>query len=162
MSDSSDISPCAWSWEWWWSAAIASPRTAVRPSLRFASPACNGGVHREIERGSRSDFEIPGLRDAPLDAGAVGAGAQLVKGQRVEPLHRLFLQFDPERPDDPVPEFAAGRIAHRVLAGFELAHRAHDVSEADPAALARETVATARAANADQHAVAHQLLQDRF
>src|SRR5258708_15923649 len=59
-------------------------------------------------------------------------------------------------------ERAAGWIADRVLGGAEFAHRAHDVANADPAALARQPVAAARAANTDQDAVPHQLLQYRF
>ena len=46
-------------------------------------------------RDARSDFEISGLRDPTLDAGAMRPGAQLVQSERIEPLHRLFLQFEP-------------------------------------------------------------------
>ena len=42
------------------------------------------------------------------------------------------------------------------------AHGAHDIAEADAAPLARQAIAAARAADADQDAVPHQLLQNRF
>src|SRR6059036_2179226 len=59
-------------------------------------------------------------------------------------------------------ERAAGGIRDRVLAGFEPAHRAHDVAEADAPTLARQAIAATRAADADEDALAHQLLQHRL
>src|SRR5258706_443571 len=59
-------------------------------------------------------------------------------------------------------ERAPRRIADRVLAGFEVAHGAHDVAEADAAALPRQPIAAARPADADEDTFAHQLLQHRF
>src|SRR5207253_10601341 len=89
-------------------------------------------------------------------------GAKVFEGQRVEPAHRLVLQFEPERADDLMTERAAGGIADRVFAGFEMAHRAHDVAEADAAALLRQAIAAARPADPDEDALAHQFLQHRL
>src|SRR5438132_5675272 len=108
------------------------------------------------------DLEIAALAHAAGDPGAVRPGTKIFEGQRVEPAHRLFLQFEPERPDHLVPERAARRVADRVLPGFELAHRAHDIAEADSAALARQAIATARAADANKDLLAHQLLEHRL
>src|SRR5229473_6799330 len=108
------------------------------------------------------DLEIAALHHPALDPGAVRSGAEVFQGQRVEPAHRLVLQFEPERPDHLMPEGAAGRVADRVLAGFELAYRAHDVAEADAAALPGQAIAAARAADPNEDLLAHQLLQHRF
>src|SRR5216684_4477939 len=108
------------------------------------------------------DLEIAALHHPARDPGAVRSGAEVFQGQRVEPAHRLFLQFEPERPDHLMPERASRRVADRVLAGFELAYRAHDIAEADAAALAGLAIAAARTADPDEDLLAHQFLQHRF
>ncbi len=93
-------------------------------------------------------------RRTSLDPGAMRPAAEVLEGQRVEPAHRLFLQFDPERPDHLMAELTAGRVADRVLAGFEMAHGAHDVAEADAAPLPRQAIAAAGAADSPEDALA--------
>src|SRR5260370_36320633 len=107
-------------------------------------------------------FSRMARRCTSLDAGAVRPAAEVLEGQRIEPAHRLLLQFDPERPDHLMAELTAGRVADRVLAGFEMAHGAHDVAEADAAALPRQPVAAAGAWGSSDNGLAHRLLQHRF
>src|SRR5271166_1936124 len=57
---------------------------------------------------------------------------------------------------------AASRIRDRVFCGFQSAHRAHDIAEADAAAFPRQAIAAGWATNADQDPVAHQFLQNRL
>src|SRR6185437_6146536 len=119
--------------------------------------------HCEIYwRGAPSDVEIAALDDTAGDAGGMGAAAQLVERQPVEAVHRLVLQLAPQGAHDLMAQRAAGGVIDRVVAGFELAHRAHDVAEADPPPLARQAIAAARPAYADEDAVAHQFLQHRL
>src|SRR6266567_3930074 len=61
-----------------------------------------------------------------------------------------------------MPKRASRRVADRVLAGFELSHRAHNVAEADAAAFPGQTIAAAWAADPNEDLLAHQLLQHRF
>src|SRR6266446_9139609 len=103
-----------------------------------------------------SDFEIAAFGGSTSDAGAMRAAAQLLEGQRVEPPHHLFLQLHPERPHDLMAKGAAGGVADRILGGFEPAHRANDVTEADTAPLARQTIAAARALDPEEDLVADQ------
>src|SRR5579864_1583096 len=105
-----------------------------------------------------SDLEIAALGGAAFDPGAMGPAAELFERQRIEAGHRLRLQFEPQRPHHLMTEGAAGRVADRVFGGFEVAHGAHDVAEADAAALACKPIAAGGAADADEDAVAHQLL----
>src|SRR5579883_3190222 len=109
-----------------------------------------------------ADFKIAVFRNPPGDAGAMGARAEILDGQGVEPAHRLFLQFEPHRSHDLVAEHAAGRIADRIFGGLKPAHDADDLAKADAPPLAGEPIAAARTADADKNAVPHQLLQHRL
>src|SRR5580704_16225459 len=56
-------------------------------------------------------------------------------------------------------ERAAAFRLDRIFDGFEFAHGAHDIADADPPPLARQAIAAARPPDPDQHLAAHQLLQ---
>src|SRR5262249_16053889 len=122
---------------------------AAKLGMRHA--ACTGGVHAAPL--ALLNLEVAAFCGSAGDAGAVRAAAQLLEGQRVEPPHHLLLQLHPQRPHDLMAESTAGRVADRILGGFEPAHRTHDVTEADPPALARQTIAAARAADPEEDLV---------
>src|SRR5206468_11961429 len=119
-------------------------------------PRLPGDVARAVPFGNARRRSAPSTARrgaAARDPGAVGPGAELVESQRVEPAHRLVLQFEPERPHHPVAEGAARRAGDRIVAGFEAAHDPYDVAEADPMSFARQPIAAARPADADEHAL---------
>jgi hypothetical protein len=110
----------------------------------------------------RSDLDITALGRSAGDPGTVCAAAQLLEGQRIEPPHHLLLELEPHRPHDLMPKCAAGRVADRILGGFEPADRTDNIAEADPPPLACKAIATARAADSEQDLVPYQLLQHWF
>src|SRR5205814_8441781 len=121
------------------------------------------GVRRLLRfRFAYSNLEIGVLGGSAGNAGPVRATTEILQGQRVEPLHHLLLQIEPQRAHDLMAERAARRVGNRIFRGLEPAQRAHDVAEADAPPLAGETIAAARAANPKQDLVADQLLQHRL
>src|SRR5580700_7318471 len=88
----------------------------------------------------RSNLEIAALDQPARDPGAVRPGTEVFEAQRVEPAHRLVFEFEPERADHLMSERASRGVLYRILAGFQLAYRAHDIAEADPAALPRQAI----------------------
>src|SRR5262249_31547863 len=74
----------------------------------------------------------------------------------------LLLELEPYRSYDLMPKDAAGRVADRVLRGFERTDRTYNVAEADTPSLARQAVAAGWAADPKQDLVPHQLLQYRL
>src|SRR5437870_12738195 len=59
-------------------------------------------------------------------------------------------------------ESTAGRVADRILGGFESAHGPHDITETDPPPLARQTIAAARTADPEWDLVPDQPLRHRL
>src|SRR5512142_1242918 len=104
---------------------------------------------REIELGA----ELAGY------PGLVGAQAQLLDGNGVEPRHHLLAELLPERSHHPNPELGTGVLRDRILAALERLHDAHDLADADAPPLARQAIAAAWTAHAREDPGAHQLLQ---
>src|SRR5215472_5312760 len=77
--------------------------------------ACNCAWPSSSPRSLVSNFEVGAFGHAAGNASPVRATTEVFQRQRVEPLHRLFVQLEPERPHDLVAEGAAGRIADRVI-----------------------------------------------
>ena len=88
--------------------------------------------------------------------------AEIVQGQRVEPLHHLLLKIEPQGADDLMAERAPGRVADWILRGFESSYRADDVTETYSSPFTGETIAAARTADSEKDLVPDPLLQHRF
>src|SRR5260370_40622538 len=109
-------------------------------------------LDREIELGARRAG----------NSGLVGAQAEILDRDGVEPRHYLVAQLLPERSHHPDAEFGTGVARDRVLAPLQRLHHPHDLAHGDAPTLACEAIAAAWATHARQDARAHELLQHRL
>src|SRR5260370_32967936 len=93
-------------------------------------------LDREIELGA----ELAG------NTGLVGAQAEILDGDGVEPRHDLVAQLVPERSHHLDAEFGTGVARDRVLAPLQRLHHAHDLAHGDAPTPARPATAAASTA----------------
>src|SRR5215469_10550832 len=96
------------------------------------------------------------------DAGAVRTTTQLFHSQRVEALHHLLLEIEPERTHDTMAERASRGVADRIFRGFEPLQRPHDVAEAYPPPFTRQTIAATWTSDAKKDLIPDQFLEHRL
>src|ERR1051326_792560 len=109
---------------------VPRAKNRFRPCTSYLSTAVSSLVPT-VRALLGSDLRIIGPGTATLDAGATRSRAEILQRHAVQLTHRLFLQFEPERPHDLMSEGAAGRVADRILGGFQPAPDPHDGADAD-------------------------------
>src|SRR5215469_615273 len=157
-----------------WGSADRIGDIVIDPAAKLdpISCRCDAGIHlRHVaplpcqrnfitRTDSRSDFgEFAG---AAGDAGAMRTTTQLLHSQRVEALHHLLLEVEPERSDDTMTERASRGVADRIFRGFEPLQRPHDVAEAYPPPFTRQTIAATWTSDAKKDLIPDQFLEHRL